>query len=237
MVCPNCGKDCGDSRFCSECGSKLDGVPKEQDFAAKRQALRAAGQAYCPCCLSTSISLQNGYRRYRSYTPNKSVFALIIDIIGKSYVFAHDRIYGDKCVCLSCGNEWYSKRWGLQERYAEHTEKLLGAYPALNFTGLDGTYLQLTKTQVMIKLSKRKGCVIRYDDLAMVDCRESKGLLYGRLTLRNRRGRRRPLPTTLDAARKDKFTILYTEGFQEGFAQVYAALNAIVEENKKAGLI
>ena len=29
MFCPNCGKDCGDAKFCSECGQKLQNTHEQ----------------------------------------------------------------------------------------------------------------------------------------------------------------------------------------------------------------
>lgn len=182
MFCPNCGKDCGDAKFCSECGTKLEaqnlihaGAPpktaaksiyqvnvngheinllkavgkygantpriysylkrefdisKEQaqeilapfqaqenankrkrtiveDVAnelqskAKRETeMDAAGIAYCPKCLSTSVTAnQKGF----SFGRGAIGAAIGLDVgliaggIGSKKII---------CTCLKCGHQW-----------------------------------------------------------------------------------------------------------------------------------
>ena len=76
MYCYNCGQDCKDAKFCSNCGVKLgNGVPAEEvfpeagtaEFEAKRAELERRRIPHCPECLSTHLGLlpwgsnQNAY--------------------------------------------------------------------------------------------------------------------------------------------------------------------------------
>ncbi len=237
MFCPNCGKDCGDANFCPGCGKDLREKTAEQTFEEKREALRSASRAYCPKCLSTSISISGQSQRYGYHSPARSAGAVIIEALGRVMQSVHDSEYGDKCVCMNCGNEWYTKRVALQERHRDHVSKILGEYTAFDFTGIDGSFLQVSEDRVMISLSEKDGCIIPYDELAIVDHRESTDPFYGRLSIRDRAHKHRPFPKTLEAAKKDRFTILYESRFLDSYRQAYSVLKAIIEENKKAGLL
>lgn len=45
MFCPNCGKECGDAKFCSECGTKLLAANDEAVTAKKVDAPKSIYQA------------------------------------------------------------------------------------------------------------------------------------------------------------------------------------------------
>lgn len=147
MFCPNCGNDCGDANFCSNCGCNLkgavvtvstsDNAPDEKAEMARRYEkykkrdkmgaiaafrkdtgvsldeaiktidelfsdvmpptrtwawekkrraeLNASGQAYCPKCLSTSVSA------------NRRGYSLVWGFVGSNKVI---------CTCLKCGHRW-----------------------------------------------------------------------------------------------------------------------------------
>lgn len=81
------------------------------------------------------------------------------------------------------------------------------------------------------------GVAAFHDELAFVDHRESRYPFYGRLSIRDRAHSQRSLPKSLRAAQKDRFTILYHPDYLKNYTELSAVLKAIVEENKKAGLI
>ena len=55
MFCPNCGKDCAEAKFCSECGQNLQTNAAQQTFEDRKRQLQREGVVYCPKCLSTSV--------------------------------------------------------------------------------------------------------------------------------------------------------------------------------------
>ncbi len=236
MFCPNCGKDCKDFKFCPDCGRDLHERSEEQSVEKRREALEASGQAHCPKCLSTGISISGRSGEYSYPTIARSAAGAVINFLTRMMQFTHQSAYGDKCVCMNCGYEWYTKRIALQKKNESHIAKHLGEHAAFSFPGIDGSYIQIGEGRIIISPSEKDGCIIPYDELAVVDHREGTGPLYGRLTVRDRAHRHRPIPKTLDAAKKDRFTILYDPYYHDSYGKIYSALNAIIAENKKAGI-
>ena len=245
MFCPNCGKDCKNFKFYPDCGRDLQNIDSEnqqettseQSFEKRREALEASGQAYCPKCLSTGISISGQSKGYRYPTIARSAAGAVIDFLGRMMQFTHESAYGDKCVCMNCGYEWYTKRIALQKKNEAHIAELLGEHSSCSFPGIDGSYMQIGDGRITISLSEKVGCIIPYDELAVVEHREGTGPLYGRLTVRDRAHCHRPIPKTLEAAKKDRFTILYDPYYCDSYRKICSALNAIIAENKKAGII
>lgn len=219
-----------------ECLKPLEEGSEEQKLAERRRVLRASGQVYCPHCLSTSFTVDNQQPSMR-YIPFRSPLAALFRLMRELLFLTNHAINGDMCVCLRCGGTWFSKRWELGERHVELVSRYLGVYPQLELAGADGASLLLTRSQVSLQFPEKKGCVIPLRELAHADLRKSNGLPYGQLTLRIKANKMRPLPRSVDDARKENYSIVYTEDLQESFTQVYAVLMAIIEENKKAGLI
>ena len=50
MFCPNCGKDCGDGKFCSECGTQL-----QQSAKTDAQQMEWKVGMACPHCGGTKL--------------------------------------------------------------------------------------------------------------------------------------------------------------------------------------
>ncbi len=217
-----------------ECLKPLQEGSEEQELAEKRRALRASGQVYCPHCLSTSFTVDKQQPSMR-YIPFRSPLAALFRLMRELLFLSSHAINGDMCVCLRCGGTWFSKRWELGERHVELVSRYLGAYPQLELAGADGASLLLTRSQVSLQFPEKKGCVIPFRSLVHADLRKSNGLPYGQLTLRIKANKMRPLPRSVDDARKENYSIVYTEELQESFTQVYAVLMAIIEENKKSG--
>lgn len=78
MFCRNCGKDIGDSRFCTYCGYDTDTT--RYDFCMNCGA-KAEGMRFCPEC-----GFENNVRGLQSKqyhkTVNKIAFALIAIFLG-----------------------------------------------------------------------------------------------------------------------------------------------------------
>ena len=185
-------------------------------------------------CLSTSYVVDKENSRTIYYrTPVASLLQLIANLIKTG----RKEKYGLRCTCLQCGNEWYTKRAALYSRYNEIVSKVLGPHSAMDFAGIEDTYLRLGENQVMIYLSEKKGCIVPYDELEIVSHRESIPPFYGRLSIRDRARRKKPLPKTLNAAKNDSLTILYAPDNLEQYQQVYAALRAIVEVNRGTQIV
>ena len=236
MFCPNCGHDCGEDRFCSQCGRELQANAAEQTFEDRKKQLQGEGVVYCPKCLSTSVIEKEKEYNYGGY-PFYSTSAKAISLFGMLWKAGKKEAYGNLCICQKCKHKWYTKRGELQAKYEEYVSKILGECTKVNIAGIDGAYLQLTKDQVILHLSEKKGCIIPYDELAIVEHRESMGVFYGRLSIRDIVHMKKPFPKSYKAAKKERFTIMYAPEYLEGYRMVAAALKSIAEENRKAGLI
>lgn len=162
MFCPNCSRDCGDAKFCSNCGRQLkenvtvlaadnahderaelirkyekykvkgnkiktigairkgtglskdeamliadelfiDEMPPMRTYERdqkKKAEMDAAGQVYCPKCLSTSISTNQkgfGFGRGAIGAAIGLDVGLIAGGIGSKKII---------CTCLKCGYQW-----------------------------------------------------------------------------------------------------------------------------------
>ena len=93
MYCYNCGQDCKDAKFCSNCGVKLgNGVPAEEvfpeagtaEFEAKRAELERRRIPHCPECLSTYVRILGTEERRM--------------------------LYATRYVCMWCHYEWWPNR-------------------------------------------------------------------------------------------------------------------------------
>lgn len=190
---------------------------------------------YCPNCLSTGFTAE----QFRSISANNRVRSIIIplmQIVARNVLLAHYREYGEKCICMSCGHEWFAKRFALNERHRDLIADFLEGYSQIRVAGIHGTFLLVSASQLTFHLPGRKTRTIAFDELAVVDHRASSGAFWGRLTLRDGAHRKQRLPKTLDAARKDQFTILYEPECLDAYRRLYTALKEIAEENIKAGL-
>ena len=95
MFCPNCGNDCKDHPFCSQCGTSMKAFtdtqieefpePGTEAFEAKRAELTRRRIPHCPRCLSTHIGVLHT---------------------------GTERSYRTRLVCMWCGIEWrpYTKK-------------------------------------------------------------------------------------------------------------------------------
>lgn len=203
----------------------------EQDMETRRQELHRSGQAYCPECLSISVAEDNSFRFGRRYARVRSWTALLIELGGRVASRAKLRKYGPRCVCLRCGNQWYVKQAALLERHRERVHTFLEGRSAVKYPGQDGKVWQITEQSLHIFLSGEE-LTLPYDRLAAVDHRACNGPMYGRLTVWDEAHRRRRVPVNMEAAKKDRFTVLYTWDYKDAYRQLYSLLAAIAQENQ-----
>ena len=235
MYCPNCGKDCGEFKFCPECGQELEEKTKEQSFEDKKKRLQAEGQVYCPDCLSTNYRVDKEERRR---VCSHSILVSLLELIHSCMNTYYERRYGVFCTCLQCGRSWFPKVEKVHECYREQQAAFLCGKSAKRLTGTDeGYYIELNWNQVVICRAGKKKAVILYNNLVNAEYTESQDSACGRLSIRDRKRKLKPLPKTLKAAKRDRLTILYTPDCTEEYREAYAILKRIAEENKKAKIV
>ena len=234
MFCPNCGKDCADSRFCPNCGQPLRAKTADQTFEERKKRLQAEGEPYCPKCLSTHYTANKENRRTIYY---RSALASLFELLNTIITIRFEKKFGIECVCLQCGNSWYPKREALHERYREIVLELLEGYEAMDYPALNGRSIRLEEDQLTICQSQGRVYAIPFERITAVDYREKLGPLDGRLMIRDRANKYRPFPSTFAKAKKDKLTVFYDSGYKDSYDQLYTALRSIVKENKEQGLL
>lgn len=191
----------------------------------------------CPKCGGVDVlaerSPQNGYRR-RHY----SVIALVLDFLGYTADEVNYRENGPFCQCVDCGYKWRPKQAQRQARYRQILTQKLGAmYHLIKLDTPDGCVLALTDSAVVLGRPKGREYTVPYDEIAAVGYHGNLGPLNGWLTVRNRAQAKRSLPENFKQAKKDRQTVLCCFGSENSYYQIYLALQEIVEENGKAGLL
>ncbi len=191
----------------------------------------------CPQCQSNDVLAERRDRRwYRGrYYSGIAMVLDHLDHIAQEQTYRED---GALCECMNCGFKWRPKQVERQKRYAQILTQQLGAvYWGVRFKSPDGSILQLEEDAVSLFFSKGRNYIIAFSELAAVSCQESLGPLYGWLTIRDRIHAKRRMPWNFKQAKKDRYTIFCDFGYEKDCYQTYLALQKIVEENKKAGLI
>ena len=236
MVCPKCGADCSDANFCPRCGYALRTATVQPSVEDRRKALEAAGEIFCPRCLSTSVSI-------RSEPDLRSHLPFIHGALGKLgalMALNHRRTLhdedGDMLSCIKCGYEWRKKAKAREELYNRILAPVLKKYTSMKFPGLKGTFLRLDKETLVISLSEMKGSVIPLKELAAVEHCKSSGYLCGMLSVRDRSHLRKPFPQKFSAGARDRFSIIYDPHYKQAYCELTVALQAIIDANKKQGL-
>lgn len=191
----------------------------------------------CPQCQSGDILTERhdgrGYRGRRY-----STIALILDHLDHMIQERTYREDGALCECMHCGFRWRPKLAQRQKRYAQILTQELGTvYWGVKFHSPDGCVLQLEADAVALYLPKGKRHIITYGELAAVSYQKSLGPLQGWLSIRDRAHAKRKLPWNYKQAKKDRYTVFCDFADEAACYEVYLALQKIVEENKKAGLI
>lgn len=193
----------------------------------------------CPRCLSTSLIMYKEPNE-NSYLMMKAVGALgllIIDVMRSE----RTKKRGRECVCQQCGYEWYSKKGELLEKYFEHLRPIFQKedgtfYGNAFYRTVDGGRLLLQDDRVIISRPYRRDRIFYYETIVDVKRTEDPAAGCGWLTIRHTKNQNQPFPTNLTEAKKDKTTVCYSLKFR-GFREAQSLLQAIIEENKKAGII
>ena len=233
MFCPNCGKDCGEFKFCPECGRVLQDNGANQMAENRKKQMQAEGEVYCPKCLSRKYTANKESRRTIYY---RSVFASLMQLANSLFLSYIEKKYGIRCTCLLCGNSWFPKLENLYERHKRIMQGFLKNDTVANLPGANNTYLQLFERHLTIYHFGKAKHIIPYEKLRKVDNRGSIGPVYGRISIRDLKHRYRVFPKTFNGAKKDRFTILYEPQYDKVYQQACYALKSIIEENQQAGL-
>ena len=258
MFCPNCGKDCKDFKFCPDCGRDLQEITgktpqeitEEQSFEKRREALENAGKLYCPDCLSVNVVSEEIELAGKEHLLYRNAYVQLVGTIVNIFLnrrLREEQKKGPRNECLDCGCWWYPKLQGLVNRYRPYLEGLIGDKEYVVFTGEGGKTLTLAWNSLIIdspdgpKKSALHPYVTWYWDLHSI-----KQVIHTNLTdepeprwltICNKKNKRWSPPGTPELAAKMSNTILYERSQIAEFRKIKDALNGIIEENKKAGLL
>lgn len=234
MFCPRCGKDCKDANFCPSCGQNLQTIHMGMQGG---ESVGDADRVRCPNCGSTSVAVHRDNRMKNEHLLYRNGFIRLLGFYVQEAREKKARAYGMECECLQCAHRWHPKLQTLHRRHRKHIRKVLRDYQSVQLVGIGGTYISLDENHVWIHRSNEDAYGIPYHLLVAVEHREGVGPAYGRFTVRDEKHKRRPMPKALKAAQIDDLTILYPPESPEGFREAFVALAAVIEENKKAGVI
>ena len=226
MFCPNCGRDCGEAIYCSNCGHRLQYETDQTSFAERKKTLQSSGQVYCPKCLSTGITVLERRNRY-IYSPFGGLFWLIRERMNAQ----REKRDGMECVCMKCDYRWYTKLQAMREQYAKDMSQLQKMYPV----SLE-SYIVLDEVGITLGHYGKVENLIPYEEIAAIEYRKGVGPLKGRLSVRDRGNRKRRFPRTLEEAKRDNLTVFYNEYWTNEVYQIYYSIRKIIEKNKKAGM-
>lgn len=227
MVCPSCGKECYSAKFCPECGRKLHTVSGENEDT----------QVRCPKCRSVSITqyvgnpVRNDARVYRS-----ALVRLIASLAEDKHI-KQEATRGQACVCLQCGYQWYAKSQLLLDRHRVYLAELLGDKTEYTYPGAKGGYISVMEDFVRIYHSEHKVSTIPYEQITAAQFQKNLGPLYGWISIRYTKNRRKKFPVSFRDAEKDPCAVFYPYDQEETYYLIYNVLRAIAEENRRAGII
>lgn len=190
----------------------------------------------CPKCGSAEMEIPET-DDYNTYLVISKGYGMGL-LLGQLFKRLFRKHYGDTCVCKRCGHTWYTKRLAAQLRNREVLVQHLGkAYTLIDVVAPDGSGLRLDADELCIYRPNGKRRVVPYDEVVAVDYHGNQGRLNGWLTVRHRGQIKQTLPKDFKQAKKDRLTVLCNFGSEQVCHQVCLALQEIVEENKKAGLL
>jgi hypothetical protein len=235
MFCPKCGKDCGSAKVCVMCGQVLKSQTTPQSFSNIEQILQASGQVYCPRCLSTNVTACDNGIRPSEYLLIRGMFSMAV-LVSALFRKIRPNDIGQNYSCNDCGNQWNADRTVLHKKHEEILTRYLGAYSTIAIPAPEGACLQLGQRGLRFYRSEADAKVIPYDEITAVGYQKGIGPLYGWLVVRDRANKQLLFPKTFVDAKKDKLTIFCHSHYENGYYQIFCALNEIAEENKKAGL-
>ena len=230
MFCPNCGRDCGDARFCSDCGTQVQQGSSNQS-SAQENRIR------CPWCSSLSVT------RYRDpHLENEHLYCTtavgkILSIAAQSRRKKEEKLYGHICECLQCGKRWYPQMINLHARHLSHISPLWYGGDGVRMPLTSNHTLQIDASGITLDRAEKGKCFMYYYELAAIDYNLKVNSLYGRLTFRDVSHKEKPFPKNLGQAKRDQYTLFFRTVDFPKIAPIYSALQKIIEENKKAGLL
>jgi Zn ribbon nucleic-acid-binding protein len=191
----------------------------------------------CPQCQSDQV-LAERYNVRRYHTWHYSIAALVLEHLIHLKQKRAYREDGALCECMNCGFQWRSKREQRQKRYAQILTQQFGTiYWGVVFHTPDGRILELGQNSIVLIFPNGRNYTIPYSELAAVSYQKNLGPLHGWLTIRDRAHKKRPIPINFKYAKIDSYTLFYNFEDEKVCYETYLALQKIVEENKKAGLI
>lgn len=191
---------------------------------------------YCPKCHCTDISYvpADGGATYHYF---RSAGAKLIQL-GTALFRKHtEDTYGPECICLNCGNRWYPEQQRLRQKHEVHLTKLMGNYEEFTYPSIEKAYMRMNRECILIYHSEKNAWLIPLEHITAVRYQKSVGPLNGWLSVRYVPNRNKPFPKDFFAAKKDKTTILCPFEFESLYYDIFTTLNAIAEENAKAGRI
>ena len=230
MFCPNCGRDCGDARFCSACGTQVQQGSSNQS-SAQENRIR------CPWCSSLSVMRYQDPHIVNEHLFYRTVIGKILSIVAQLFREKQEKLYGHSCECLECGQRWHPKMIALEKRHWAYLKPFWKEKPGVAWRLTSNHTLQLDEGGITLDRSEKGKCSMSYYELAAIDYNLKVNYLYGRLTFRDVAHRRKPFPKNLEQAKRDKYTLFFRTVDFPKIAPIYSALQKIIEENKKAGLL
>ncbi len=184
----------------------------------------------CPKCGSKNVTLQDYDTNSYWLMNSKSKLGFFLAWLMRS---TYESEYGEECVCCDCGNRWHAKGAALQQKRKE----LLTPYLGTEVKAPNGRKVQIQEQELVLRYPNGRIYRVDYSELAGVSFQRSIGPLYGWLTIRDRIHAKRRMPRNFEQARGDRHTVFCDFADENECYHIYLALQKIVEENKKAGLI
>ena len=232
--CPNCGRDCKDSKYCAQCGRALREETVVRPYEERKKSISKFRKVYCPNCLSTRYSkhwMGGPVNRHRD-----SMIANIIKIAHRLIKRHFDTKYGMQCICLECGHSWFPKIEAMCERRYKRIEHLTRGYSIMGYSGLQESFLELHKKQIVLVKNKEEKHEIPLLKIAEVGYQDNIGPLPGWLTVHDQKNKKTPFPKTLQEAEQDPFTIVF-DFRKQVFLLLKEALEKIAEDNRREGIL
>ena len=189
---------------------------------------------HCPKCGSTEIKREREDSIRYWYRSGSAYFVQLLRSLVRN---AYEKRYGLNYACLQCGYTWRPKMEAIYARRRNHISELLDIQKTVRFSGVNGSYLELTGTMVKIYKTPKKWYGLFFDEIAAVDYRTGDDKQLGRLSIQIRSQKGKPFPPDDKTAQKDKYTIYVEKAYQGIFALVYQALDAIAQDNRKEDLL
>ena len=257
MFCPNCGKDCQDFNFCPDCGRYLREIAEliqqetanQQSIEKPQETSKNPRKSFCPECSSTNISVEDIDLPIKDPVLYWNTYAHLAGAVNTSFAkreYRKKQERGPQSECMDCGHKWFPKMIGMREQYRPYLAPLLGENNSVVYYGEKETTLTLEWDRLIINSSKGLKSAshpyeIWYKDLCCLH-QVLHNMLTKEpeprwLTICDKKHKNWTPPGTPRLVLNCPFSIMYDASQIEEFRKVKDALNGIIEENKKAGLL